>query len=315
MTKPNERFYTKKESIKKLLSKIYSSKEFEIIRVKEGEANEVNIVKFNDQKVILKIRHNDWQDYPQEIFYKDMVRENGIPVPKTLHHGVFDFKNPNFPNQQFEIQEFIDLPTAHDYNNSQIYSDTKFRDKILGELGEILKKMHSIPFEKFGTIREKVYTESFETYKSNSLKNLIFRPDSEEVLKELKINQKELNTLILEKFLEIQNPKPSFIHWDLEPAHLFVENDKIVGIIDFGNYRVSSYHEEFAWWSFWQSSLPLEPILSKYNLHSSNFYQEVLPFKVEISLNLATYFKKDNRREPYQKSINTLLNCIQKMKN
>lgn len=292
MSNPNDNFDTEEISILKFLKMELGDLIGSLERMKTGESNEVySVSELNKRKYILKIKHNDWEDFFTENELKDRARACGVPIPNTIKVGKYDFGKGQ--EQQFEIQEFLAYPNVDEYKDGLIYKDTNFQEKFLREVGILMKRLHSVTFPEFGAKREGVVTKSFLDYKDQRLATWNTYNCVMNGTLNVGIDHATIKPKLMKKYEEIQNPIAVLCHMDIEPAHIFLNEEKIMGLIDFGNYRISTFHEDFAWWSFWQSRLPIDQICIGYGIKDiENFKNTIIPFRLEIGVMLADYFSQ-----------------------
>lgn len=105
--------------------------------------------------------------------------------------------------------------------------------------------------------------------------------------------------------------KPVLCHGDLGLDHIFIEDEKISGLIDFGNYQTRTIHYDFAYLNFFCSNLDIETMIAGYFESESkpaNFDLFVNIYTVIEGLNMMAYLI-DNKEF---KSVSNIYNKIKK---
>lgn len=164
--------------------------------------------------------------FEREAFLYDLLPKKGIPTPQCLG---FDSSRELIP-EKYIIISYIKGVSLSDGCK---YLDKETQQKISFQMGEILKKIHSVfpedlnGSELFGTKTEwkKLYEKEFTFYLNEAIKGIYFSPEIEE---EIKITYQKFQNQVsdLENALR-------FVHSDFSASNIQVNNEKIVGIFDF----------------------------------------------------------------------------------
>ncbi|HUT82919.1 MAG TPA: aminoglycoside phosphotransferase family protein [Candidatus Bathyarchaeia archaeon] len=154
-----------------------------------------------------------------------------IPVPKLIHME----SNDDLIGYKYLIMEKIDGISLEGVWNDLSFENKK---KIVSELAQIIKGIHSIDYEMFGEIEEYDCPRRFYSMKS-MLKSNVRKSV-------LKLGKKELLPIKLlieiQKFVEKNLEKanfsnePKLVHNDLNPSNILISNDanfSLKAILDF----------------------------------------------------------------------------------
>jgi len=115
--------------------------------------------------------------------------------------------------------------------------------RLANELADFLTVLHKIPIskaKKIGLKFEWSHQDELNQYKKR-------RKYLRKVL-----NQKELSFVdnLMGKYVSLKLPKNCLVHHDLSEDHILTKNNKLSGIIDFGDSSLNDPAVDFAW--FWE---------------------------------------------------------------
>ncbi len=169
-------------------------------------------IKKPSKEVIFRIYPKELWKAEKERFLYQITKKRGIPVPRCLGSG----KNYLILSKV----EGTPLPVDNAH--------------AVAQAGEVLGKIHSIPFQAFGWIVGTTIKPAFKTW----FDFLVF--DTKEKCKKIptKKGTSELKKTVL-KILKKSKPvlskvrNPCLVHKDYHTSHIFVRGNIIQGIIDF----------------------------------------------------------------------------------
>ncbi|MCC7433343.1 MAG: phosphotransferase [Methanoregulaceae archaeon] len=153
--------------------------------------------------------------------------DSGIPVPKVLARGelLFDSSDWNWP---YVVMSRMDGRVLQE---DWATLDDATKEKLLGELGAKLRRIHGItPTPDLAAAWKSHWPRGFDEFLTRQLDALLGHAD----IALLSIAD-ELRSISVTGM----GPSwPVLLHGDIEPDHLFVSDDRIVGIIDFGDAKI-----------------------------------------------------------------------------
>ena len=218
----------------KLCEYIIKTKIININDISIGCDQKVLILETQKEKYILKESKNSPSKIQNEEFALNLLSKLNIPIPKLI-----------FKNSEFLIESYIEGNLL-----SKDHSDNYFI-----ELGYYISLIHSIKLEGFGEIKngkgeyntEYEYLFSWLDLNKNSKYGILKKYNFDEIFN---------NNKIL-----FNNKNSFFLHGDISYSNIIVNNNKINGIIDFGDsisgsieYDLALFYikikNEFNWDSF-----------------------------------------------------------------
>lgn len=172
-------------------------------------------------------REHKVANFSGEYWAMERARENEVPVPRIF---VVDETRQMIP-VPYMIQERLPGECLAGGQN------TKISAKLANEMGSLLKRIHEIPTENYGRIdgngfgRFVSWRERMENRRTSWLKEQL-------------VNSK-LADKVCDAFTELSkcDIAPYLVHGDYFLGNLLVQNDKIVGVIDFNPLSGSSYFD------------------------------------------------------------------------
>lgn len=222
--------------IKKMVKKFFSPLELQDYReLTEGYFNIAYEVELSDgRKAVLKIAPSKEvrvMTYEKNIMYSEVqamkiVRENcNVPVAKI--YGYDDSsticKSPYF---------FMEKLNGESLNSIKETLTAEQTDSIYSETGRMIHSVNSLPCPCFGYPGQPEYqgTEWYSVF-YKMMEALL--EDAKQVNVDIKISPDELiGKLEHDKAVFEEVTESSFVHWDCWDGNIFVENGKVVGIID-----------------------------------------------------------------------------------
>ncbi len=213
-------------------SKIESIKKFE-----KGLVNRTFDIKIRnpDKNLVLRIFPKDpWKADKEEFLYNLIAKKTDVPVPKIY---LIDKSKKIMPYSYLVLSKIEGDSVDKEYEKSK-------DKKLFIKAGEILAKIHSIKFKRFGWILGDKISPAFKTWPefldydvNEKLKkirkaNIIAKSDVYECKRRIDI---------LESLVEIKD-KPCLLHKDYHFSHIIADNNKIGGIIDF-EWAIAGHNE------------------------------------------------------------------------
>lgn len=224
------------DTIKKMVEKFFLPLEFKNYReLTEGYFNIAYEVELSDgKKTVLKIapsKEVKVMTYEENIMYSEVqamriVREN-CNVPVAEIYGYDDScticKSPYFFMEKLNGESLYSIKET--LTAEQI-------DSIYRETGRMIHSVNSIPCPRFGYPGLPEY-QGTEWYPVFYKMIEIMLDDGKRANVDIKISPDELiSKLKRDKTVFEEVTEPCFVHWDCWDGNIFVENGKVVGIID-----------------------------------------------------------------------------------
>lgn len=224
------------DTVRKMVKKFFSPLELKNYReLTEGYFNIAYEVELsNGKKTVLKIAPSKEirvMTYEQNIMYSEVqamriVREN-CNVPVAEIYGYDDScticKSPYF---------FMEKLSGESLNSIKETLTSEQIDSIYSEIGKMIHSVNSIPCPCFGYpgLSEYQGTEWYPVF-YRMMEALL--EDAEKANVDIKISPDELiSEMKRDRAVFEEVTEPSFVHWDCWDGNIFVENGKVVGIID-----------------------------------------------------------------------------------
>ncbi|MCJ7450291.1 MAG: aminoglycoside phosphotransferase family protein [Candidatus Nanohaloarchaeota archaeon QJJ-9] len=274
------------EKLKALAKKLYGEKpELEKL---PSEHNQVYRIELGGETKIAKIspEEGEWK-LDKEVYLLEKLSNTEIPVPEIEYQ---DLEGKRLGNH-FYIME--------DLGKKNLEGIEENREELLEEAGRILAKVHSIEYNKQGTILYKdIERESFIDYAERIVKNNLEKLEGKLTDKETEKARK-----ILEKIPE--DSERRLCHNDFGLWQVMVDDGEISGIIDW-EYAMSlstSYDLAKAEVSTNIFSEGFESIIRGYKRKRNlpeNYKNHKNVLKLIPALELMGFFK--NQEENYQKA-------------
>jgi hygromycin-B 4-O-kinase len=130
-----------KRVVRKLVSEVYTDQILSIEKARDGETNQVYIIHTAPERSDLVIRISEDQtkinDYIKEQWCMSRARESGVPVPQVL-----EVSNSIVP-YPYSVLKFKKGTPGN--------KNTKNREELWRQMGELLAKIHSIKTKGYGS--------------------------------------------------------------------------------------------------------------------------------------------------------------------
>ena len=185
--------------------------------------NDVYIFRENGKEYVLKFFTDQWVDKNSGIMEFNVLKklkQEGIPVPEVIS---FQKANESCPRNFMIMEKIKGVPLYKGFDNISM-------DTVVQGI-ELLKKLRSIEgnfgFYEHDENIHKTYESHFDFindsvfYAIKKMSDFNYNVDE---IKELFENKRKYDS---------QENKFSFTHCDFTPKHIFVDGEKIVGLIDF----------------------------------------------------------------------------------
>ena len=181
-----------------------------IVRIQDlsiGCDQKVYLIQIDNKKYIYKESKKDISKIKNEEYALNILSNLEIPIPKLI-----------YTDNGFLIESYIDGDLL----------SKKVSENLFIQLGYYISKIHSVKMEGFGEIKNnkgEYQTESEYLFSWLNLNN-----SNHKILKNLNLKQ------IFEENLDLLKSEDSyFLHGDISCSNTIVYDNKINGIIDFGD--------------------------------------------------------------------------------
>lgn len=220
-------------------------------KILKGEANQVfDVTVKNGHKVIVRVSKSDSRQFLQEKWAIEECEKVGVPIPEIL---LIKHLKTSEGYYSVCIQKKIDGDTLERGGiDMDAMAEIDLRNLIM-QAGEILSKIHNVKTKGFGRIDvegkgslknfEELVTEA--VMKKDSCLKLAAKLDID-----LKV-MREIINLVSTRAKDYRDLVPVLNHGDYGPKHLMIKDNKIVGVLDFGEVRSDCAIYDFAWWHSW----------------------------------------------------------------
>lgn len=223
----------------------------EPIRITAGEVNEVyDVVLPARNNVVVRISKGEHPAFLAEQWAIGECQKVGVPVPAIL-------LIKHIPGGEkvvsFCVQEKLPGDTLERGKVDFHKLDSELLRTLMHQSAEMLYRMNSIPVRQFGELNE-LGVGKFSTFEAM----LRERPDEEDeylsLARELGIPERDMRralNLIAQAGHIYRDVQPVFCHGDFAPKHIMFQENRLTGILDFG--EVTGHHPifDFARWEYW----------------------------------------------------------------
>lgn len=264
-------------------------------RIIGGEGNEVwSITSKGDDKLIIRISH--WTTFTAELWATEQARGAGVPVPEILlvdnHVTVGDRHLTIWIHRRIEGQA---LDTLQDQQTLR---------RLTADAGELLARIHSVQTVGCGPLdgQGRGLLGSFSDV-------LLWDDRAGDAGLVNGFSRAEIDRAasLIESHQHLWATPPRLLHGDWLAEHVLVQDDRVAGIIDFGNARSGDPAYDLAYWQFfWDTErYPLASLLDGYR-RAGNTGQ-----RLDVRLNLCRlglsmralgYYTQHSRDLPAQHS-------------
>ncbi|MFC1629766.1 aminoglycoside phosphotransferase family protein [Patescibacteria group bacterium] len=295
------------QQIPKVIDEALNLKVESLERLEGGQVNYSFLVGTNNDFLLVRVfRYDDWPVKKKLLFIEKKLNELGIKQPKIIF---FDDSDKYFQNG-FMVREWVEgMPSIEAVKKGLITEN-----KIFTEIAKILKKVHTIEFDKFGQ-------PPFDN-KSEGTKNFTSFV--------LGLDEKRLNKMIEENLVKIDliesgknklknlldkidfTVKPVMVHGDATPKNVIL-TEKGLALIDWDDVKANAWIYDLAYTSYHWGHKFREPFLKGYGVCPEETSQiELLEniFHIRLGLKLLPYYAYEIQNE---KNLNLTIKKLQKI--
>lgn len=279
-----------------------------IKQIMGGESNQqVYLFKTkNGSEFFCKVS-TDLTKFLTEQWIINQVKKVEVPAPEILSIQNVDIGSKNF---SLCIQQKAPGKPLEKNQSFQNLSSNRQR-RILGKIGELLSRIHSIPLSGLGIInaphknqflswydylesRQKKIKMYYEIVKNNNISSLVLG----DIFKVYLQNAPQAATQIC------------LNHGDFATKHIFTKSNRITGIIDWGEACGSSPFHDIANWFYWfDNQYPTIWLLDGYpNLnHLDNWQEKIRWHLLDISFDLLEHYSNTGHKIGVESTLKRLL--------
>lgn len=273
-----------------------------------GQHSIVYLSKLADNtNIVIKITTKR-NSYPTEIWVYQELAKHGVPVPSLIFYT--------------EKLKGIDLPCLiiskiRGYSLVSQNIPDRFERAIYGEIGSIFSKIHKVrldnSFYGFGVFFKNT-KDIFYNWHSFILSIHDYIDSTEYLFRNGTINfeQKE-KILSLERMIINHHFIKVLNHGDLGPDHIFLEKNKIVGVIDPGNSFAGPAEYDLAYFAVYVNEYQFKYALDEYDEVLNIKY--IYIYMIVISVNKAAKAQKIFNYEKAEYFVVVIDNIIRKLSN
>ncbi|MGH6987710.1 MAG: phosphotransferase family protein [Caulobacteraceae bacterium] len=216
-------------------------------RIVHGEANEVYRVTFESQlQLILRIARRAEGEFAKESWAIGRCRDLGMPAPEVL-----SVQRLEADGEELEVCFLEKLPGERLADSLSLPRDTL--RSVVRELGELISRMHAIGLDDCG--------EAARFFANDTDDFLASEAEFAPLARRAGVDRRALERAFRFYDAAMMRPGPSrrrLTHNDLRACHVLVHENRLSGIIDFGQVSMDSPINEFAKWDYWESpALPV----------------------------------------------------------
>lgn len=297
-----------------LLEDIVSKATNENIESKErlihGEVNEVySITTNNKQDLIVRISRSNKPRFKSEKWAIEQCRKIGVPTPEVLYVESISLDEQKLT---FCVEKKLKgTPLRTLLDESKV--SKKDAKTIVIEAGQILAKIHSVETNGFGQLVSdgKGVFDTWDKFmlEWNGKKRKYIEESANKIDLDTKFLVKSLKILESHKDL-FAKFSPKLLHSDFGPDHIFVNEGKISGIIDFENARGGDGVWDFSWWSFFWNTRPsirwLEEGYKREAELGEDYDLRLHLGKIKLGLDMVWYYQHENHETGIESAKNKI---------
>lgn len=206
------------EKIPEIFMKEFKEEIVEIIEVSKGVDQTVKIVRTRNSVYVMKVPNKHLEIIQRECIACEKLR-GLVLVPEIVAR-----------TNQYIIEKFI---VGEDLDEVLLKENT--RKKIYKELGQLLRKIHSVPMKGYGfigmdgngeyfTLKERVYCNRKEDLNYFDEEKLLTQDE-----------MKRLKNYLDRTDFYADSKESVLLHFDFEDWNIRINKDEVVGILDFGD--------------------------------------------------------------------------------
>lgn len=219
-------------------------------RVLKGEANEVYEIRTKDGGDVFARIERKGPGFLQEKWAIEQCKKIDIPVPEIL--GI---RRLSLASEHLTIcvQRKIGGDTLERGKiNVDELGEAVLR-KIINQAGTLLAKIHTIPTQGFDRIDDQGVGE-FKSFEDMMMDKETDGEKYAELAKRIGLDHDEIDQafrILTEHQNLYEEAKSCLNHGDFGPKHIMVDEDKITGILDWGEAQGNSPVYDIAKWEYW----------------------------------------------------------------
>ena len=194
--------------------------------------------------------------FPKNDYYKKKIKVE-MRLLSELQKKINKIPNYKFvpKDQSFGGYLIIDgkpLSTKkfNEFTNQQ-------KTQLANELADFLTALHKIPISKAKKIGLK-----FEWSHQDELKQ--YKERRKHIKKVLNPEELHFVDKLMDKYISLKLPKNCLVHHDLSEDHILAKNNKLSGIIDFGDSSLNDPAVDFAWFCEWEEDF-VQKVYKRYS--------------------------------------------------
>jgi aminoglycoside phosphotransferase (APT) family kinase protein len=255
-----------------------------------GYQSQVYEATFEGRAVFIRI-NNDPQVFKTEIMGYEIFKQNGIPTPDIITYK----ERPPTIGHPIMI-----ISAAQGLSVSEVDLSPEQESTIYEEAGEILKTINKVTLDGFGPLeisdgkfrgRFQSYQEYCESWESSvyqaidflKIHNLITSEDEQKLYR------------LFEEIRSLDIEKSSLLHRDMHKGHIFIDHDKITGIIDLGRLFAGDPRYDVAYSFVYQNPVQQQHFKRGYGKLADD--PMVLAYLIIITAEKILFRSKANNKE------------------
>lgn len=269
------RMTTPQTVIDNLIQEQLGWKEFDTTRLIEGVGNEVyKVHSSQDESAILRVHHGEHLGFIHEKWAMEQAREKNVPVPDILSTGEVELESKVLSYSFLSLLKGTPMSELLDKGSSQ--DEIK---KFAHLAGEILARTHQVQTSGFGHFGDEPGMGE-HTYLAGSMEQHTDKDTLLEAISDTDLTESELESII-EIIDNIEtSEKPHLIHVDYAPKHIFIQDGKVTGVIDWEICMSGIAATDFNRWRTQDNRIPMKDIVTG--------YESVQPLPSDFWKNLRT---------------------------
>ena len=223
------------ETIKRMVNRVFGCETKEITELTEGFFNVAYRIRLENRTVILKVAPSpdvDILTYEKNIMWTEVdamrmaKKETAVPVPEILFYD----DSRELCDRAYFFMEC--LPGRSFFSMMETLSEEE-KNRIFTQVGRYTKELNGIVGKKFGYYGQPERQGEcwYDVFRSLLL-DVFFDLERKNIA--MPVEKEQILTLLESDrvcFEEVTTPK--FVHWDIWAGNVFVEQGKVIGIIDF----------------------------------------------------------------------------------
>jgi aminoglycoside phosphotransferase (APT) family kinase protein len=224
------------QSIEKLVKKIFLQDPMKVERVKEGGSTCIYRIHFPHETFYLRVLPEEEASFAPEVAVHMQLSQMHVKVPEAIY---FEHFNELLQRSVMVTTEIKGQPISQ----SATFSEEKLRE-IVEEAGQDLARLNSVPVEGFGWVRrDQSETETRRLRAEQPTQRVSVLKYWREDLAYLAEHALQVSELaLLERVFYhyeswLDSEQGYLAHGDFDTTHIYQNNGRYTGIIDFGEIR------------------------------------------------------------------------------